>query len=76
MPLTQTYNTMNKSIILSLVIALFSSCAPVQHNSQELNNKIAYLLNEGYQPKAAEHIAKVELKLIPEDSEYIALMED
>lgn len=67
---------MKNLIILILAITLFSSCAPVQHNSQELNNKIAYLLNEGYQPKAAEHIAKVELKLIPEDAEYTALMED
>jgi hypothetical protein len=33
-------------------------------------------MNEGWQPKAAEHIAKVELKLIPEDAKYIAYMED
>ena len=30
----------------------------------------------GYSEAAAEHITKVEFKLIPEDAEYIALIED
>lgn len=41
-----------------------------------LNAKIEYLQNEGYTKTAAVHIAKVELKLIPEDDEYTSLMED
>lgn len=33
-------------------------------------------MDEGYTTTAAEHIAKVEFKLIPEDAKYISLMED
>jgi hypothetical protein len=42
----------------------------------ELNNKIDFYLNEGYSLKASEHLAKVELNIIPVDSEYMALIED
>jgi NADH:ubiquinone oxidoreductase subunit D len=42
-----------------------------------LIERVDYLMiEEGYTRDAAEHIAKVELKIIPEDAEYIALMED
>lgn len=42
----------------------------------ELNNKIDFYMNEGYTAEASEHIAKVEFKIIPEDSLYIAYMKD
>jgi hypothetical protein len=42
----------------------------------ELNNKIDFYLNEGYSLKASEHLAKVELNIIPVDAEYMALIED
>lgn len=41
-----------------------------------LSARIGYLINEGYGLDASTHIAKVELKLIPEDEAYTALMED
>jgi hypothetical protein len=42
-----------------------------------LIERVDYLMiEEGYTRDAAEHIAKVELKIIPEDVEYIALTED
>ncbi len=44
--------------------------------TQELYERIAYLINEGYTFEASEHIAKVELGIIKPDAEYIALMED
>jgi len=34
------------------------------------------LQNEGWSEKASNHIAKVEFKIIPEDSLYVAYMED
>jgi len=34
------------------------------------------LQNEGWSQKASTHIAKVEFKIIPEDSLYVAYMED
>lgn len=34
------------------------------------------LQDEGWRQSAADHIAKVEFKIIPEDSLYIAYMED
>ena len=43
---------------------------------QQLKEKTNFLMNEGYTFKAAEHIAKVELNLIPIDQEYTALIED
>jgi hypothetical protein len=33
-------------------------------------------MNEGYTEKAATKIAKVELRLLPVDEDYISLMED
>jgi DNA-directed RNA polymerase alpha subunit len=42
----------------------------------ELNNKIAFYMNEGYSPEASEHLAKVELNIIPVDAEYMELIED
>ena len=42
----------------------------------ELNNKIDFYMNEGYTAEASEHLAKVELNIIPVDAEYMALIED
>lgn len=67
-------------ILLTLTTTYFFSC--YLYEIHQINQKIAflervdYLENKGYTTTAAEHIAKVEFKLIPDDAEYIALMED
>lgn len=63
-------------ILLTLTTTYFFVGRPVTKKHPLLNAKIEYLQNEGYTKTAADHIAKVEFKLIPEDAEYIALMED
>lgn len=44
--------------------------------SNQLELRTLELTEEGYSRDAAEHIAKVELGIIPPDNEYSALMED
>jgi hypothetical protein len=63
-------------IILTLIACYFLMNVFIPRDNEILSAKVSYLMNEGWQPKAAEHIAKVELKLIPEDALYIAYMED
>jgi hypothetical protein len=63
-------------IILIVVGVYFLLNGLIPRENEILAAKVSYLMNEGWQPKAAEHIAKVELKLIPEDAEYTAYMED
>lgn len=63
-------------IILIVAGAYFLLNGLIPRENKILTEKVNYLINEGYQPKAAEHIAKVQLKLIPEDAEYTAYMED
>lgn len=69
---------MKKTLIILITVTttyfFVGRSAPETHPL--LNAKIEYLQNEGYKKEAATHIAKVELKLIPEDKEYISLMED
>lgn len=63
-------------ILLTLTTTYFFIGRPVTKTHPLLNAKIEFLQNEGYSKEAATHIAQVEFKLIPEDEEYIALMED
>lgn len=63
-------------IILTLITAYFLLNGLIPRKNEALQAKTAYLINEGYTEKAAEHIAKVDLKIIPIDAEYTALMED
>lgn len=44
--------------------------------SNQLELRTLELVEEGYSRDAAEHIAKVDLHIIPPDNEYSALMED
>jgi hypothetical protein len=63
-------------IILIVLACYFLLNGLMPRENEILSAKVSYLMNEGWHPKAAEHIAKVELKLIPEDALYIAYMED
>lgn len=67
----------NAFYILAITFLLFCLYDLYQIN-QQINylERVHYLINEGYTRAAADHIAKVEFKLIPEDEEYISLMED
>lgn len=67
-------------IILAIVLAayLLGSFYELYQINQKIDylERVDFLMNEGYTRAAAYHIAQVEFKLIPEDEEYIALMED
>jgi hypothetical protein len=63
-------------IILSLIAAYFLLNGFIPRPNEVLTAKVAYLMNEGYTEKAATKIAKVELRLLPVDEDYISLMED
>lgn len=69
---------MKKLLIIFFILAtayFVGSLYEIHQNIKYLE-RVLYLMDEGYSKKASEHIAKVEFKLIPEDAEYIALMED
>lgn len=63
-------------IILIVCFGYFLLNGLIPRNNAVLTAKVSYLINEGWEPQAAEHIAKVELKMIPIDAEYKAYMED
>ena len=63
-------------IILSIITAYFLLNGFIPRTNEVLTAKVAYLMNEGYTEKAATKIAKVELRLLPVDEDYISLMED
>lgn len=63
-------------IILSLITCYFLLNGIIPRPNEVLTAKVAYLMNEGYSRVSAEHIAKVDLKIISKDADYIALMED
>ena len=68
--------------LIALIIFLFSLYAYVfylggqQNKDQEIRTKIYHLQEQGYSQAWAEHIALVELNIIPADSLYIAIEED
>ena len=68
-----------KTLLIILTFTMFFSCG-VKKNSLihniEFKEKVEFLLNEGYSLKASQHIAKVELNIIPEDDFYTMLKED
>lgn len=61
-----------KTILIILTASFFIS----NINTSEQEKRVTELRCEGYTKQAAEHIAKVEFKIIPESAEYNALMED
>lgn len=65
-----------RQIICALIMAYFIINILTPRNENILQQNTSFLINEGYQPHAAEHIAKVELGLIPADDFYTALIED
>ena len=65
-----------RQIFCTLVVAYFFIATLTPRTTDLLAENTAYLINEGYKPHAAEHIAKVELGLIPADDFYTALIED
>jgi len=65
-------------IIFIIVLAayfLLNGLIPRKENN-DLQMYSNELQREGWSKKAADHIAKVEFKIIPEDSLYLAYMED
>lgn len=66
-----------QNLFLTIVAAiLLSSCCNTQTDKKVYHKRVNELKNEGWTNSAATHIAKVEFKLIPEDSLYISYMED
>lgn len=63
-------------VILIVCGAYFLLNGLIPRNDSVLSAKVSFLMNEGWSRKSSEHIAKVELKLIPADEEYTAYMED
>jgi len=76
----QKFNPMKKQpqIIFIIVLGiyfLFNGCLP-RTEKKDWQLYAIELQGEGWSKEASEHIAKVEFKIIPEDSLYIAYMED
>jgi len=66
-----------QNLFLTFVAVIFlNSCYNTQTDKKVYYNRINELKNEGWSKSAATHIAKVEFKLIQEDSLYISYMED
>ena len=63
-------------VIFSAICFAFGGLVFELSETVELNNKIDFYMNEGYTAEASEHLAKVELNIIPVDAEYMALIED
>lgn len=63
-------------LLICAISFVFSGVIIELSETVELNNKIDFYMNEGYSPEASEHLAKVELNIIPVDAEYMALIED
>lgn len=69
---------MKKLLIIFFILAtayFVGSLYEIHQNTKYLE-RVLYLMDEGYKPHAAEHIAKVDLGLIPADDFYTALIED
>ena len=65
------------SILGTVILFLTASYLNGQQNKdQEIRTKIYHLQEQGYSQAWAEHIALVELNIIPADSLYIAIEED
>lgn len=60
----------DKLVVLKITDSIYLGYA------NQLELKTLMLIDEGYSKVAAEHIAKVELGIIPPDNEYNDLMED
>ena len=69
-------NLKKQQLIGCIILAYFILNGLIPRTNEVLTAKVAYLMNEGYTEAVAEHIAKVELKIIPEDAEYSEYMED
>jgi len=66
-----------QNIFLTFVAVIFlNSCYNTQTDKKVYQDRVNELKNIGWSNSAAIHIAKVEFKLIPEDSLYISYMED
>mgnify|MGYP003443137254 FL=1 len=66
-----------QNLFLTFVVAIFlNSCYNTQTDKKVYQDRVNELKNIGWSNSAAIHIAKVEFKLIPEDSLYISYMED
>ena len=66
-----------QNLFLTFVVAIFlNSCYNTQTDKKVYQDRVNELKNIGWSNSAATHIAKVEFKLIPEDSLYISYMED
>ena len=66
-----------QNLFLTIVVAIFlNSCCNIKTEKKVYQDRAIELQNEGWSKKASLHIAKVEFKIIPEDSLYISYMED
>jgi hypothetical protein len=66
-----------QDLFLTLVAVIFlNSCYIFKTDKKVYHKRAIELQNEGWSKKASEHIAKVEFKIIKEDSLYISYMED